>query len=80
MKATNEDWGNRVEQTTLKRALEQEARHSRPVMIRLTPADALALRQFAAAAGLPPAVAARAAVLDAIRTTTSEQETTDDCA
>ncbi len=53
---------------TLKRAMELEARHSHPVMVRLTPADALALRQFAAAAGLPPAVAARAAVLDAIRT------------
>lgn len=79
MKATNEDWGNRVEQTTLKRALEQEARHSHQLMVRLTPADALALRQFAAAAGLPPAVVARAAVLDAIRTTT-QQETTDDCA
>ena len=52
---------------TLSSALQQEARHSHPLMVRLTPADALALRRFAAAAGLPPAVAARAAVLDAIR-------------
>ena len=52
---------------TLRDSLQREARHSHQLMVRLTPADALALRQFAASAGLPPAVAARAAVLDAIR-------------
>jgi hypothetical protein len=51
---------------TLNRAFQLEARHSHPLMVRLRPADAEALRRFAAAAGLPPAVAARAAVLDAI--------------
>lgn len=52
---------------TLADSLQREARHSHPLMVRLTPADALALQRFAASAGLPPAVAARAAVLDAIR-------------